>query len=193
MKTHLQDLIGTYGKSKFLGEQYLLQKTQAGEIDGTSLRGFWFFGPNAPARQDGFLKMFRWKRQIVFGNGKNYRSITSVENLAHALIAAAPVEGTYGKWYWIGDRKADYTVDDIYELLANHFGSEYRPIYIPVFVCYGINLMDWLMSKVGLLHPTIHAAGKFYFDIAGSIDAARRDFGYEPLISLKEEIGRLPK
>jgi hypothetical protein len=36
------------------------------------------------------------------------------------------------------------------------------------------------------MHPTIHGIGKFSFDIAGRIDAAQRDFGYVPVISLKD-------
>ncbi len=47
-----------YGRSKRLAEEYVLEKTRAGQLDGTSLRGFWFFGPYAPARQLNFVQMF---------------------------------------------------------------------------------------------------------------------------------------
>lgn len=43
------------------------------------------------------------------------------------------------------------------------------------------------MGKAGLLHPTIHVVGKFAFDIAGPVDAARREFGYEPVVSLAQD------
>ena len=46
--------------------------------------------------------------------------------------------------------------------------------------------IDFLMGKAGRLNPTIHGIGKFNFDIAGSTEAARRDFGYEPITSLAE-------
>lgn len=182
-----------YGRSKYLGEEYVLSKTAEGKIAGTSLRGFWFFGPGAPPRQENFMGMFSWKRQIVFGNGKNYRSITSVDNLANAMLLAAKSENSVGKWYWIGDSKPDYTVDEIYQKLAAHFGSSYRPFYIPAPICMCLNFVDLLMSKFGKLHPTIHAAGKFYFDIAGTIEAAQRDFDYDPVLSLDEEISRIPR
>lgn len=76
-----------YGKSKYLAEQYILDKTKEGKIDGTSLRGFWFFGPFAPARQLTFVNMFYWPRQIVFGNGKNLRSISHTDNIIDAFFA----------------------------------------------------------------------------------------------------------
>ena len=60
-----------YGESKYQGEKYMLDKTAEGKIDGTSLRGFWFFGPYAPraehgVREDVFLaapdRVRRWPK-----------------------------------------------------------------------------------------------------------------------------------
>jgi hypothetical protein len=41
------------------------------------------------------------------------------------------------------------------------------------------------MAKAGRLHPTIHAIGKFAFDIGGEIERAQRDFDYTPVVSLE--------
>jgi hypothetical protein len=51
--------------------------------------------------------------------------------------------------------------------------------------------MDTVLGKFGRLHATVHGIGKFSFDIAGRIDAAQRDFGYAPIISLKEYAARV--
>jgi nucleoside-diphosphate-sugar epimerase len=59
-----------YGMSMYLAEQYLLERTTAGKLDGTVLRGFWFFGPYAQPRQRKFLKMMRQRRQFVLERGK---------------------------------------------------------------------------------------------------------------------------
>lgn len=175
-----------YGTSKYLAEKYLFEHTAAGRIDGTALRGFWFFGPYAPARQNKFLRMMRQPRQIVFGNGKNYRSISHVDNTISAFLKVENAPQTIGKWYWIGDRKEDYTVDDIYRILCEANGNRYRPIYIPGVVCSLMRVVDSLMGKAGILDPTIHGIGKFDFDIAGSIVAAQRDFDYQPVTSLTD-------
>jgi nucleoside-diphosphate-sugar epimerase len=173
-----------------MAERYVLDKTAEGLIDGTSLRGFWFFGPYGPPRQQGFLEMMRWPRQLVFGNGRNYRSISHVDNIISAFFAAENVPATFGKWYWIGDVKPDYTVDEIYALLCAGCGRPYRPIHIPRGVCALARAMDTVLGKFGRLHATLHGIGKFSFDIAGRIDAAQRDFGYAPMISLKEYAAR---
>ena len=183
-----------YGKSKHMAEQYILDKTKEGKIDGTSLRGFWFFGPFMPERNKDFFKMFYWKRQIVFGNGKNYRSISHVDNIIQAFLKAEKSKNTFGKWYWIGSKKTDYTVDDIYRYIAEGLNVNYKPLYIPKWMCECFNILDSTLSIFGKLNATIHAAGKFHKDIAGEITAAERDFNYEPSVGfdeIKKEINEL--
>jgi nucleoside-diphosphate-sugar epimerase len=182
-----------YGRSKYLGEKYILDKTKDGLIQGTSLRGFWFFGPFMPERNKAFFRMFGWKRQIVFGNGKNFRSISHVDNIVQAFVKAEKSHLTIGKWYWIGNRHPNITVDDIYRHIAESFHVPYKPCYIPVWMCELFNLGDRILSIFGKLNPTLHAAGKFHKDIAGDITAAQRDFGYNPEVDFKEIVVELPK
>ena len=179
-----------YGRSKWMAEQYVLQKSAEGLIDGTALRGFWFFGPYGPPRQQDFLNMMFWPRQLVFGNGKNLRSISHVDNSISAFLAAETEPKTYGKWYWIGDNKPDYSVDDIYRTLCAGCGHPFRPIHIPPLVCGMMRVADAVLGRLGRLHPTIHGISKFDFDIAGRTDAAQRDFGYAPVISFSEYAAR---
>jgi nucleoside-diphosphate-sugar epimerase len=175
-----------YGKSKYLAEKYILDKTKEGKIDGTSLRGFWFFGPFAPARQLTFVNMFHWPRQIVFGNGKNLRSISHTDNIIEAFFQAEKNPATFGNWYWIGNDQPHPNVDGIYTAIANALGVPYKPFYIPKIMCRGFELFDDILGKFNYLHPTIHAAGKFDYNIAGNIDKAKRDFGYEPKVTLED-------
>jgi dihydroflavonol-4-reductase len=177
-----------YGKSKYMAEKYILDKSREGLIDGTALRGFWFFGPFAPDRQLAFFNMFSWKRQPVFGNGKNYRSISHVDDIVQAFFKAENQKVTFGKWYWIAAEKADVTVNDINRIAAKVFNTQYKPLYIPVWMCRCFGLADTILGKFGMLQSTIHAAGKFYFDIAGDISAAKRDFDYQPTIDMEEAI-----
>lgn len=175
-----------YGRSKWLAEDYILQKTKEGKIDGTSLRGFWFFGPFAPDRQLTFVNMFYWPRQVVFGDGKNLRSISHTDNIIEAFFQAENNPATYGNWYWIGNDAPHPTVDDIYNAVASALQVNYKPIYIPKIICRGLELFDTILGKFNYIHPTIQAAGKFDYDIAGDIDKAKRDFGYSPKVTLTD-------
>ncbi len=175
-----------YGRSKYLAEKYVLDKTFEGKIDGTSLRGFWFFGPFMPERNRGFFEMFHWPRQIVFGNGKNLRSVSHVDNTVQAFVKAEKRKETIGNWYWIGDKGPPCTVDQIYQHIADGLQVEYRPLHIPNVMCELFALMDSLLGLTGKLNATIHAAGKFHKDIAGDISAAERDFDYRPDVGFRE-------
>lgn len=183
-----------YGQSKYLAEKYVLEKTAQGKIDGTSLRGFWFFGPFMPERNRGFFEMFHWPRQIVFGNGRNLRSISHVDNTVQAFIKAEKRRETIGRWYWIGDKGPPCTVDQIYQHVADGLQLDYRPMHIPNVLCELFALADSLLGLTGKLNATLHAAGKFHKDIAGDISAAERDFDYRPDVGFQEikaELGEL--
>lgn len=180
-----------YGESKYLAEKYIFDKTKEGLIDGTSLRGFWFFGPNSPERNLKFFKMFYWPRQLVFGNGKNYRSISHIDNIVQAFIRAEGHKETIGRWYWIANKPNTSTVSEIYINIANALGVTYKPLYIPTAICKLIGIVDTLITMTGKVSPTLHAAGKFYRDIAGVTTAAEADFDFNPDITfeqIKQEI-----
>jgi nucleoside-diphosphate-sugar epimerase len=183
-----------YGNSKYQAEKYILDKTKEGLIDGTSLRGFWFFGPFMPDRNKDFFKMFYWKKQVVFGDGKNFRSISHVDNTIQAFTKAEKNNDTFGKWYWIGDKKANHTVDDIYQMIADGLGLKYNPLYIPKWMCELFAVFDNFLGFFGKLNATIHAAGKFHKDIAGEIASAQKDFDYKPDVDfeeIKKELNKL--
>lgn len=175
-----------YGRTKYEAEKYILDKTHEGLVDGTSLRGFWFFGPFMPERNKAFFDMFRWKKQVVFGNGKNYRSISHVDNIIGAFLKAEKSPATFGKWYWIGDKVATHTVDRIYSNIAEGLGVRYKPLYVPRFVCELFAIGDSFLGWFGILNPTLHAAGKFHKDIAGDVSAAQGDFGYDAAVGFEE-------
>ncbi|MFL5764624.1 MAG: NAD-dependent epimerase/dehydratase family protein [Bacteroidia bacterium] len=175
-----------YGKSKYLAEKYIIDKTREGKIDGTSLRGFWFFGPFMPERNMIFFKMFKWKRQIVFGNGKNYRSISHVDNIIQAFVKAEKAPAAKGNWYWIGNKEPATTVNEIYGHIAEGLRVPYRPLHIPGWICELFSILDLAFGAFGKINATVHAAGKFHKDIAGEITAAERDFDYRPDVGFEE-------
>lgn len=175
-----------YGRSKYLAEKYILDKTKEGLINGTSLRGFWFFGPFMPERNLNFFRIFSWKRQLVFGNGKNYRSISHTDNIVSAFLKAELSKETIGKWYWIGNKTNDFSVDHIYKSIADGLGVSYKSLYISPYICDMLSLLDTIISLSGRVNPTIHAAGKFHKNIAGDISSAEKDFGYDPEIGFEE-------
>jgi dihydroflavonol-4-reductase len=184
-----------YGKSKYAGEKYLQDLTAQGKLAATTFRGFWFFGPNIPSRNLAFFQSFSWPRQIVFGNGKNLRSISHCDDITRAFCMAEKSESTHGKWYWLPTVLPPQTVKGIYEMVAAGLHKEPKYLFIPNFVCDFFGWADSILTeRFGILNPTVHAAGKFHKFIATDekgIQTSVKDFGWQPTVSqrqIQEEI-----
>lgn len=171
-----------YGKSKWKAEQYLRTLHAEGRLDLTIIRGFWFFGPHAPARNQGFVKMFEWPLQIMFGNGKNLRSISHLDDIIQAFTKAEHKSATYGQTYWLPSLGKAQSTLQIYRMISEGLGRKLNLIYLPNFACECFALLDAILTRLGIMNQTIHAIGKFHKSIAGTADAARHDFGFEQLV-----------
>ncbi|HVH68735.1 MAG TPA: NAD-dependent epimerase/dehydratase family protein [Gemmatimonadales bacterium] len=95
-----------YAASKLAGEQYVLAFARAGLIEGVALRYFNVFGP----RQDPhsayaavipkfFQAGLEGRPAVVYGDGKQTRDFTYVDNVVEAnLLAASTAGGTVNGW-----------------------------------------------------------------------------------------------
>lgn len=179
-----------YGRSKYAGEEYLMALTAQGKLKATSLRGFWFFGPNVPERNLGFLRSFSWPFQPVFGNGRNLRSISHCDDLVNAFCLAETSSASIGKWYWLPTFMQPQTVDAIYEMIGSGLGKKTNLFHIPNLACDFFDWADNLLTKqFQTLNATVHAAGKFHKTIAtdaAGAAPARQDFGWEPKVTVAQ-------
>ena len=150
-----------YGYSKFLAENLLMRYSANDLLDVTIFRGFWFFGPNMLKRNKKFLKSFFWPRQIVFGNGLNYRSITHIDDIFNAFVKATKSSKSFGKSYWITTLTKTRNVNQIYQLISNSLNKKFKPVYIPNFVCEIILYFDSAYTFVtGRINSTTFSSRK---------------------------------
>jgi nucleoside-diphosphate-sugar epimerase len=178
-----------YGLSKLQAEWMVNDAHRSGKIEGVILRPCWFYGPNQPKRQTRFFSMIKAGHPIVFGRGDNLRSMSYVDNTVQGLLLAEHVKGAAGKTYWITDRRP-YSFIEILETVAKILEVQIRPRYLPKFGSDVARLVDSLLQMGGLYNQEIHVAGELAASIAVSIDAARRDLGYDPEIELEEGMRR---
>src|SRR2546430_16114483 len=133
--------------------------------------------------------MIKGGKPIVFGRGDNLRSMTYVENAVQGLLLAAAVAKAAGQTYWITDRRP-YSFIEIIETVAKVLGVQVRPRYLPRFGSDVARLVDSLLQMGGFYSQDVHVAGELAASIAVSVDAARRDPGYDPEIQLEEGMRR---
>lgn len=178
-----------YGKSKMLAEEYVNKKFQEGKIETVIIRPCWFYGPNQPLRQTTFFKMIKKGNPILFGDGKNLRSMSYVDNTVQGLILAGTKKNAIGQTYWIADERP-YSTIEIYQTVADLLGVKLKPRYIPKFISSNFKILDSILQSAGLYMQEVHVAGEMDKDIACSIEKAKRELGYNPQIGLREGMRR---
>jgi nucleoside-diphosphate-sugar epimerase len=178
-----------YGLSKLQAEWLVNDAFRAGRIETVVLRPCWFYGPNQPLRQTRFFRMIKNGKPIVVGRGDNLRSMTYVDNAVQGLLLCATVARAAGKTYWCTDRRP-YSFIEIIQTVAKVLGVEVRPRYLPRVTSDVARLVDSLVQMTGLYNQEVHVAGELAATIAASIEAARRDLGYDPEIELEEGMRR---
>jgi UDP-glucose 4-epimerase len=165
--------ISPYAVQKLAGEYYMNSYWQVYGLETVSLRYFNVFGPRqgADSPYSGVLakfirQMLEGTRPTIFGSGEQGRDFTYIDNIvsANLLACAAPAEKVAGKVFNAACG-SQYTLKEIYRLLAKLIGFEQQPLYAPP------RTGDILNSQA---------------DISSAAEA----FGYEPLIGVKEGLER---
>jgi len=165
--------ISPYAVQKLVGEYYMSSYWQVYGLETVSLRYFNVFGPRqgADSPYSGVLakfiqQMFEGTRPTIFGTGDQGRDFTYIDNIisANLLACAAPAEKVAGRVFNTACG-GQYTLKQIYRLLAKLTGFERPPLYAK--------------SRTGdILHSQ------------ADISAAAEAFGYRPLVGVEEGLQR---
>jgi nucleoside-diphosphate-sugar epimerase len=170
VETMLENPESPYALSKHYTEKLALQFSDLYDIDTVALRYFNIFGP----RQDPagayaavipkFIDlMLDGKQPVIYGDGKQSRDFTYVENAIEANVLAAEGDVT-GEAFNVGTG-GRVTVNELVESLNDQLGTEIEPIYD-----------DPRPGDV----PHSHA----------DISKARELLGYEPVVSFDDGLER---
>lgn len=158
---------------KATGELYMRSFTRVYGIETVSLRYFNVFGPRQAADSPHSAVLARFITSMlsgvvpfIYGDGTQSRDFTYIENVIHAnlLAAWAPAEAVNGKVYNIASGE-NYSLLETYYLLAHLIGIRKQPAFAP--------------ARDGDVHHSL-----------ASIDEARQDFGYFPIIGFEDALSR---
>ncbi len=131
--------ISPYAVQKLTGEYYMSSYWQVYGLETVSLRYFNVFGPRqgADSPYSGVLakfiqQMLEGTRPTIFGTGEQGRDFTYIDNVisANLLACAAPADQVAGKVFNVACG-GQYTLKEIYRLLAKLIGFELPPLYAP--------------------------------------------------------------
>jgi nucleoside-diphosphate-sugar epimerase len=165
--------ISPYAVQKLTGEYYMGSYWQVYGLETVSLRYFNVFGPRqaADSPYSGVLakfiqQMLEGIRPTIFGTGEQGRDFTYIDNVvsANLLACAAPAARVAGRVFNIACG-GQYTLNEIYYVLAKLIGYELPPLYGP--------------PRTGdILHSQ------------ADISAAAKAFAYRPEVGVEEGLER---
>ena len=184
-----------YGRSKMQMERVVKERNKNGDIETVIIRPPWLYGPHQPPRQTKFFQMIRDGKVPTVGGGNNLRSMAYVSNICQGLILSAINEDSNGETYWIADARP-YTMNEIIDtverLLEDEFGQTctHGRVKLPGLVSEIALIADATMQKLGFYHQKIHVLSEMNKTISCSVNKAKQELGYNPVIELEEGMRR---
>jgi UDP-glucose 4-epimerase len=155
--------LSPYAAAKLAAEQYCAAFYHSYGLETVALRYFNVFGPRqdpngpyAAVIPQFITRMLAGKPPTIFGDGRQSRDFTYVENVVAGNLAAASKAGIGGRVFNIASGLS-YTLLELTSALNRLLGTQHEPQFEP--------------ARVGDVR-----------DSQADISAARRDLGYEPLV-----------
>ncbi len=186
-----------YPKTKSMAEQAVL-KANSPQLAVVALRPHLIWGPGDNHLGPRLISRARAGRLKFVGDGKNIVDTVYIDNAAEAHILAAeklaPGSAPAGRAYFITNGEP-MPISQITNLIIGAAGLAPVTATISPNIAWFIGLVcekvfKWCKLK-GEPPITRWVAGELSTAHWFNIDAARRDFGYQPKISIEEGIRRL--
>ncbi|GAA0329407.1 NAD(P)-dependent oxidoreductase [Bacillus carboniphilus] len=178
-----------YAHTKYIAEQKVKQYQEKG-LETIIIRPRGLFGPEDSTILPRLLTLNKTKGIPLFNNGKTLIDLTYVENVAHALELSLE-KGEVGQTYNISNGEP-YSFKSLCDLLFTHLkiNVQYKKLPYPVIfrVAYfleAIYQLPFIKKEPFITRYSVSVLGNSQ---TLSIEKARKELGYEPLISIEEGI-----
>lgn len=163
--------ISPYGVTKYVGELYAQVFGRVYGLENASVRYFNVFGPrqDPTSQYSGVLSRFmlailQGQPPVVYGDGRQSRDFTYIDNVVDVTLRACEAGGASGKVF-NGGTGARITLDEVLKLLEKVTGKKIEARHDP--------------PRTGDI-----------LDSQADISLARRALGYEPLVPFEDGLRR---
>ncbi|MBI5946604.1 MAG: NAD-dependent epimerase/dehydratase family protein [Chloroflexi bacterium] len=164
-----------YGAGKVKCERLLLREFETNGFPATSLRVGHTLGPHSPLpREHGLFARLEARRPVLIpGDGMPFVHLVHVDDVARAMCAVIETDRSAGEIYNVAGR--DFaSIGGYLALMGEAVGVEPQPVFVP---------RDYART---LRPPILHWAEWYRGGAVFSVDKARRELGWEPIIGLRE-------
>ncbi|MDD5473284.1 MAG: SDR family NAD(P)-dependent oxidoreductase [Candidatus Methanoperedens sp.] len=179
-----------YGESKLAAERLVADYGIKSGIRTASLRLPAVYGPGNKGNIYTLIEAIDRGRFVMVGRGDNKRSMVYVGNVVDAALAVIERDKTKGAIYIVTDG-IDYTVKELYEVIAKGLGKRPLPFYIPQPIA---NILGWAGSIGGRiigkpLQFNSEVLDKFTNELTFSSRKIQEEIGFKPKYNLYNTIG----
>ena len=137
------------------------------------------------------------RKGILFpiGSGERWVSPCNVENLVQALLLSAEVDNKGGNIFFINDGiKLEHMefVSSLLKAVGINWSPRFSLPYLPVYLT--ASLMELALKLVGSKNPPVltrFAVAALAGSRSYSIEKARREIGYKPIVNMDEGLNQL--
>ena len=175
-----------YQLTKYEGEKVVEKYVKEG-VDAVILRPTAIYGPGDPGR---FLILFRLVSKgtfFMFGDGNPCYHPVYIDNLVDAFELVTEKDGISGETYIIADEHY-YTLNELVMSVAKALGSKLRIFHLPFSPLWvAANLCEMVCKPLRVTPPLFRRrVDWFRQNRAFSIEKAKQEIGYKPLVVLEE-------
>lgn len=179
-----------YQYTKYEGERVIPEYLEKG-LKVVTLRPTAIYGPGDPER---FVMLYREVKKgwfYMFGSGESHYHPLFIDNLVDAFEVAAASDKENGEVYLIGDEHYS-TLNNLVTKIAEALNVDLKIHHMPFWPLWTVAFACEMVYKPFNVDPPLFRRRVDWFrqNRAFSIDKAKQDLGYKPLVGLEEGLKR---
>ena len=179
-----------YQYTKYEGEKIVPEFLQKG-LKVVTLRPTAIYGPGDPERFVMLYREVKKGRFFMFGSGESHYHPLFIDNLIDAFEVAAASNKENGEVYLIGDEHYS-TLNNLVTKIGEALDVNLKLYHVPFWPLWTIAFACEMIYKPFEIDPPLFRRRVDWFrqNRAFSIDKAKQELGYKPLVGLEEGLKR---
>ncbi|MBK9967250.1 MAG: NAD-dependent epimerase/dehydratase family protein [Holophagales bacterium] len=183
-----------YTESKLAGERSVREAHGLHGLSTTVVRPGAIWGPGDPNVVPRIVRLLRRGAMPYVSGGRNLLGLSYVDNLVLGLILAGQTDAAAGQLYHVTDGE-EITAHEAIDAIADALRVERPRVSLPYWAVLGAAaLVEASASVLRSSHPPpLTRYGVRFVSCHARYDVgkARRELGYEPVVSFREGVERL--
>ena len=183
-----------YTESKLAGERSVREAHGRRGLSTTVVRPGAIWGPGDPNVVPRIVRLLRRGAMPLVGGGRNLLGLSHVENLVLGLVLSAETPAAAGRLYHVTDGE-EITAREALDAIADALGVGRPRTSLPRWAVLGAAAI--VEAAAGALRlerpPPVTRYGVRFVSCHARYDLgkARRELGYEPVVSFRQGVSRL--